>query len=151
LTTPIIMLALLIAPYLGMRLLGRSGRNDQRASAAAGLGAVFVFTGIGHFARTQAMVEMLPPWVPVRTYLVYLSGVLELLLALGFFIRETRRITGWVTILVLLLFFPLNIYSALNYVPMGGHAWGPIYLWVRGPLQGLLLLWIYRFTISNET
>ena len=144
------MLVLLIGPYLGTRLWGRVRRNGQRAAAAIGLGALFVFTGVGHFIKTHPMSEMLPPWVPIRVVLVYLSGVLELLLAMGFFIRETRRITGWVTMLVLLLFFPLNIYSALNYIPMGGHEWGPVYLWVRGPLQGLILLWIYRFTISNE-
>ena len=28
---------------------------------------------------------------------------------------------------VLVLFFPANIYAAINHIPMGGHAWGPVY------------------------
>ena len=30
---------------------------------------------------------------------------------------------------------------------MGGHAWGPVYLWLRAPLQLALLAWVAWFTI----
>ena len=51
---------------------------------------------------------------------------------------------------VLMLFFPANIYAAIQHVPMGGHAWGPVYLLVRAPLQAAILLWVYRFTIRRQ-
>jgi uncharacterized membrane protein len=92
---------------------------------------------------------MLPPWVPARVPLVHLTGVLEWALALGFFIPETRRSAGWMAIAVLAVFFPANIYAAINFVPMGGHAWGPEYLVVRAPLQLAILLWTYWFTIRE--
>jgi uncharacterized membrane protein len=143
-TTPLIMLALLAGPYAAVRLLGRF---DSRAAAAYGLALLFVFTGLGHFLQTEAMAQMLPPWVPARVQLVQLTGVLEWGLALGFFIPETRRSAGWMALAVLVAFFPANIYAALNYVPMGGHAWGPEYLLVRAPLQLAIALWVYWFTI----
>jgi uncharacterized membrane protein len=92
---------------------------------------------------------MLPPWVPERVLLVYLTGVLEFAMAAGFLVRKSRRLTGWATTAVLVLFFPVNIYAALNQIPMGGHAWGPVYLLIRAPLQVIILLWVYWFTIRG--
>lgn len=149
-TTPIVMLVLMIGPYLVVRLLSAAFRRDfSRSAAAMGLGVLFVFTGIGHFIQTEPMAQMLPPWVPARLLLVYLTGVLELAIAFGFFIRRTRRITGWVAAVVLVLFFPANIYAAINQIPMGGHAWGPVYLFIRAPLQAIILFWAYWFTIRQ--
>lgn len=41
-----------------------------------------------------------------------------------------------------------NIYAAVNHVPMGDHAWGPVYLLIRVPLQLILIFWTYWFTIK---
>jgi uncharacterized membrane protein len=125
-TTPILMLLLMTAPYAAARLLSAITHRNRHASgaAAAGLSFLFVFTGIGHFTETQAMSQMLLPWVPARVLLVYLAGVLEFAIAAGFLIPRSRRFTGWVAAAVLLLFFPANIYAAIHHIPMGGHAWG---------------------------
>jgi uncharacterized membrane protein len=139
-TTPLIMLVLMVAPFLVYR---------SRAAGAAGLGLLFFFTGSGHFLQTEVMALMLPPWVPAPVALVYLTGVLEFALAIGFIIPETRRSAGWMAAAVLVLFFPANIYAAMNHVPMGGHAWGPVYLLVRAPLQLAILLWVYWFTLRR--
>jgi uncharacterized membrane protein len=138
-TTPIIMLALMAGPWLVLR---------TRDAAVIGLALLFFFTGAGHFLQTESMAQMLPPWVPARVPLVYLTGVLEFALAIGFLLPETRRSTGWIAAAVLILFFPANIYAALNHIPMGGHAWGPVYLLVRAPLQLLILAWVYWFILA---
>jgi uncharacterized membrane protein len=46
---------------------------------------------------------------------------------------------------MLVLFFPANIYAAFTRVDMGGHAWGPVYLLIRAPLQLVLIGWAYGF------
>jgi uncharacterized membrane protein len=139
-TTPLIMLALMIGPWLARR---------TRAAGAIGLALLFLFTGSGHFLQTELVAQMLPAWVPTPTALVYATGVLEFALAIGFFIPETRRSAGWMAAAMLVVFFPANIYAAINHVPMGGHAWGPIYLLVRAPLQLAVLLWVYWFTLRR--
>lgn len=148
-TNLIIMLVLLTAPYLVVRIASAVTRRDLnvQAAAAIGVGLLFIFTGIGHFIQTEPMAQMLPPWVPARTNLVYATGVLEFAIAFGFFVPKFRRLTGWVAAAVLVLFFPANIYAAINSIPMGGHAWGPVYLFVRAPLQAIILLWVYWFAI----
>jgi uncharacterized membrane protein len=140
-TTPIIMLALMAGPWLVLR---------TRDAAAIGLALLFVFTASGHFLQTEAMAQMLPPWVAARVALVYATGVLELAIAIALLIPDTRRAAGWMAAAVLVLFFPANIYAAMNHVPMGGHAWGPVYLLVRAPLQIVILAWVYWFTIRQR-
>jgi uncharacterized membrane protein len=149
--TPIIVLVLMTVPYLVVRLLSAVTRRDfdVRGAAAIGLGMVFIFTGIGHFIETESMAQMLPPWVPGRTLLVYLTGVVELAIAVGFLMPQSRRFTGWLAAAVLVLFFPVNIYAAIHKIPMGGHAWGPTYLLIRTPLQAIILFWVYWFTIRQ--
>jgi uncharacterized membrane protein len=151
-TTPIVMLVLMMGPYLLVRLLSLVMQREYDAQRAAtiGLALLFVFTGIGHFIDTESMAQMLPPWIPERVLLVYLSGFWEFAIADGFLIERSRRFTGWVAALMLVLFFPVNVYAALNHIPMGGHAWGPAYLLIRAPLQAIILLWIYRFTIKRR-
>jgi uncharacterized membrane protein len=145
------MLVLMTVPYLLVRAFSAVARRevDARGAAAIGAGILFIFTGVGHFLQTEPMAQMLPPWVPGRTLLVYLTGILELAIAVGFFVPRARRFTGWVAADVLVLFFPANIYAAVNHIPMGGHAWGPVYLLIRAPLQAIILFWVYWFTIRQ--
>ncbi len=150
-TTPTVMLVLMMAPYQVVRLISvvTRGHYNARGAAAIGLTFLFIFTGIGHFVETEAMAQMLPPWVPERVVLVYLTGVLEFAIAAGFLIPKSRRATGWVAAVLLVLLFPVNVYAAINHVPMGGHAWGPVYLLIRAPLQAIIFLWIYWLTIRR--
>ena len=142
--TPALMLVILLAPYATARLLETRGRAvDLAASAAWGAGLLFLFTASGHFLQTAAMVQMLPAWLPAREALVYATGVLEVVIALALFRARWRRAGAWAAVIVLVAFFPANIHAALQHAPMGGHAWGPVYLLVRGPLQLFLIGWIW--------
>lgn len=147
-TTPFIMLAILSVPVLIAWGLGRLGRRASLDSAGVvGLVLLFLFTASGHFIATHTMAEMLPPFVPARVPLVYLTGVLEIALALGIAFPATRRLAGLAAIAALVLFFPANVYAAFAEVDMGGHAWGPAYLLIRAPLQALLIAWTWWFTL----
>jgi len=150
--TPIIFILILTLPYLAAKALTAytEYKLNPRVAAVVGLSLLFIFTGLGHFMITDELAIMLPPWVPDRVLIVHLSGILEFALAVGFLIHQTRRITGWIAIIALILFFPLNIYAAVNYIPHGGHAWGPVYLLIRGPLQLIIISWIYWFAVKKK-
>lgn len=68
------------------------------------------------------MSQMPPPWRPNRTLLVYASGLLKFAVAVGLFVPKTRRMTGWIAIGLLVLFFPVNTDAALYRVEIAGHA-----------------------------
>jgi uncharacterized membrane protein len=150
-TIPLVILAILSAPLATSFVLSRyREETDWRAGGVIGLALAFFFFGVGHFAQTQAMATMLPPWVPLRVPLIYATGVLEWTLAVGLLVPSTRRAAGWACVLVLIAFFPANVYAALNSVGTGGHQWGPVYLLIRAPLQLILVAWTYGFVIRRS-
>jgi uncharacterized membrane protein len=112
-----------------------------------GVCVVFLFTAIGHFFKTDAMIPMLPPFVPGRRALIYLSGIVEVLFATAVVALHNPSYVGWIIVLYLIVIFPSNVYAAVQRISFGGHAMGPRYLFVRFPLQLLLILWTYWFCV----
>lgn len=143
------LLLLLVAPYAVLTLAGRwVGRLKiaPAARARVGLTLFFLFTGLGHFVRAEEMAEMVPPPVPYRLELIYVTGVLELLGAAGVWVPRLLRLAGLCLILMLIAILPANVYSALHRVDFGGHAAGPAYLLVRVPFQFFVIWWTYFAT-----
>ena len=143
------LLLLLVGPFLLLTLVGRwiSALNFPPATRArVGLTLFFALAALGHFIRTEEMSQMLPPSLPYRVELIYLTGILELLGAIGVWIHRLTRLTGICLILMLVGVLPANIYSAFSRVDFGGHNAGPAYLLVRVPFQLFLIWWIYWAT-----
>lgn len=137
---------LLIGPYLVARTLGK----ELDRPARLGLALVFGFTALGHFAKTEAMAEMLPPALPKRRAMIWISGLFEAGLAVAVLTCSKCSRVGQTIIAFLVVIFPSNIYSAIRRVDFGGHPAGPWYLIVRAPLQLLLILWTYRFVLKGR-
>jgi len=148
--TPIIILLLLSGPLSIALVYSKfSGRPlNVTKYACWGLGIAFIFFFVGHIVKTEGMVEMLPPWVSFRLTLVYLTGLLELLIAIALFIPRYQPTASKLAIVVFVIFFPANIYAALNGIGLGGHQWGPVYLLIRGPLQIILIAWAYFLCVK---
>lgn len=150
-TTPIITLILLFTPLALAFLYSKSvGKPiDIRRYACWGLGIAFLYFFLGHIVKTEGMVEMLPAWVPFRVALIYVTGFLELIIGLALFIPRYQSIAAKLAIVVLVLFFPANIYAAIHAVGLGGHQWGPVYLAIRAPLQIVLIAWAYFLCLKG--
>jgi uncharacterized membrane protein len=147
--TLLVLILILVGPYLALTLVGKWNSKFQVAPAKrarVGLSLFFIFTAIGHFIRTKQMAAMLPSDVPHRIELIYFTGVLELLGAVGVWIPGLTRLTGLLLILMLIGILPSNIYSAINRVDFGGHGAGPAYLLVRIPFQLFVIWWTYFAT-----
>jgi len=115
--------------------------SDPRLLGRFGLSLLLVMTSSAHFFSAAHMTMMLPDWVPARMALIYATGVLELILAIGLWIPGSMRKAGFAIALMLVAFLPANIYAALNSMPYGGSEMGPPYLLVRIPYQILLVWW----------
>lgn len=78
------------------------------------MGLFFISTGCLHFSSTEFLLRMMPAYIPLPVWSIYLSGVLEivfgLLLALGLYLGFIR----WALIALLVAVFPANIHMALN-------------------------------------
>jgi uncharacterized membrane protein len=144
----LLLLLLLVVPYLLLTLLDRATGFKVRPSTRArvGLSLFFIFTAFGHFVRAEEMSQMLPPSVPYRVEIIYLTGIFELLGAIGVWIARLMKLTGFCLILMLICFLPANIYAAFNHVDFGGHGEGPAYLLFRVPFQFFVIWWTYYAT-----
>jgi uncharacterized membrane protein len=141
-------LSVLIVAFVALRLVA-SGRLDRRDQARAALAAGMAVAGVAHFAMPTPFVQHLPPWVPGRLELVYVSGAAEI--ALGASLVGPSRwhaVAGRTLAAYLLAVFPANIYVAVASVDVVGQPGGP-YPWLRLPLQ-FLFIWLALWSTSDR-
>lgn len=109
----------------------------------------FVAAGVNHFINPAFYENIMPPYLPWHYALVIISGVAEVVLGVGLLIPKTSRYAAWGLILLLIAIFPANLHMATH--PDLYPNIPPIALWLRLPLQLLLILWAYCYTlISNR-
>ena len=108
------------------------------------LGLLFAAAGVNHFLMPDKYVAIVPPYLPWPFVLVYHSGVAEVALGVLLLVPRFRSRAAWGLIVLLIAVFPANLHMALN--PEQFPDIPPAALWVRLPLQGVLVAWAYWFT-----
>src|SRR5215213_8300926 len=124
----------------------KTGINPQKnfwSNARIATGIAFIFTGVSHFMIPEKFMEMMPPFLPAPVFLIYLSGVFEILGGIGLIISGTKHLAALGLILLLLAVFPANIYVALENVQLGGFMNYAVYQWLRLPMQLVLIAWVW--------
>lgn len=107
-------------------------------------GILYVAAGVNHFVRPAFYVKIMPPYLPWHLELVYLSGAAEIVLGVLLLIPKFRSLAAWGLIALLVAVFPANIHMAMHNELYPEIA--PVLLWMRLPLQFLLMAWAYWFT-----
>jgi len=108
----------------------------------------FVLAGINHFINADFYLKMMPPFLPAHLFLIYLSGVFEVALGILLLIPKFTRLAAWGLIAFLIAVFPANIYMAMNAEIFSEFSRTALY--VRLPLQIILIAWAFWFTRSNN-
>jgi uncharacterized membrane protein len=132
--TPLIVLVVstLLARLAGR--LGVLGLQQWSAATRLGLAVMFLFTAAAHFNSMRAdLVRMVPPIVPNPELMVTVTGVCEVLGAIGLLIPRTRRIAAVSLVLFLMAVLPANIHAAQSALTLNGAPVTP--LWPRIALQ----------------
>lgn len=122
-------------------------------SGRIAMSTMLLFTAIGHFVFTKGMSMMIPGFIPHKEMFVHLTGIFEILLAIGLLIPQLKCISGWILVVFLLLMLPANIYASINNVNYQKGTFdgnGLVYLWFRIPLQFLFIVWTYFSTIRTR-
>ena len=82
---PLIVLLSVFAISLAVNKIFRGG-YEFALSGRIAMSAMLLFTAVAHFAFTEGMAMMLPPFIPYKTEMVYLTGIIEIAAAVGLFI-----------------------------------------------------------------
>ena len=93
----------------------------------------YVGVGVKHFTNPMWFVKIVPPILPYKLSLVYISGFFEILFGTMLLFPYTRYVAAWGLIMLLIAVFPANIYLAMT----NGAALNttPLIAWGRLPFQ----------------
>lgn len=112
------------------------------------LAAAFILGGINHFVMPEFYLRIMPPYLPAHLFLIYLSGFFQTAFGVLLLIPKTTRLAAWGIIALLIAVFPANIYMAMNTELF--PAVSPLLIYLRLPLQIVLIWWAYWFTKNNR-
>ena len=110
------------------------------------LALFMVFAGVMHFVRPKGFARIVPKWLPAPMALVYVSGFFEVLLGLGLLVPATQRLAAWGLVALYVAVFPANVNMAVNHIGFGRDPGPRWILWVRLPLQLVLIAWAWWYT-----
>ena len=108
------------------------------------LGVLFVLAGLNHFRSPNFYINIMPPYLPWHRELVAISGVAEIFLGVLLLFRRWAALAGWGLVALLIAIFPANLHMAMH--PELYPTISPTALWLRLPIQGLLIAWAYWYT-----
>ena len=109
-------------------------------------GIPFILVGIEHFREPQKFVDIVPKYMPFALFLVYLTGVMEIVGGLGIIYPETREITGRLMVLFLIAIYPANFNMWINDIPYNGTRLTTQGHLVRLSVQFLLIIGALGFS-----
>jgi len=104
----------------------------------------FMVGGVTHFTKPDFYVNIMPPYLGWHLEIVYISGVLEILGALGVLLPATRQLAGNCLIALTIAVTPANIHMWMS--PELFPDVSPTALTVRLFVQVLLLACIWWST-----
>ena len=97
------------------------------------MGIFYIIVGIKHFQDSSWFVQIVPPILPYKYELVYISGFFEVLLGILLMIPRFQSIAAKGLMVLLICVYPANIYLAqTNGVALGIS---PLIAWGRLPFQ----------------
>ncbi|MDG2497384.1 MAG: DoxX family protein [Aquiluna sp.] len=101
----------------------------------------FLLSGILHLIAPEVFLPLMPDFLPFPKELVYLSGVAEIVAAIGLIAK--LRWAPIFTALVLLAVWPANWWAAIEATSQGDTITA-IISWLRLPLQLPLIYWAIK-------
>ncbi|OJX49592.1 MAG: hypothetical protein BGO88_15245 [Flavobacterium sp. 38-13] len=116
------------------------------------MSTMLVLTATGHFLFTKGMAMMIP-FLPFATEIVYVTGLIELIAAIGLLLPKYKKVIGWFLILFFILLLPANIYAASSHIDIQNATYngeGLDYLWFRIPLQLVIIVWVYWSAVRKS-
>jgi len=105
------------------------------------MASIYGMAGINHFRNSKFYLSIMPSFLPMPAFLNSLSAVAEILLAIGLLFATTRKISAYLVIAMLIVFFVVHISHLITPPKMAeGKYW---VLVARIPIQFILIYWAW--------
>jgi uncharacterized membrane protein len=117
------------------------------------LGIFFINVGIAHFQDPKWFEPIVPAILGYPTFWVLVTGGMEIGLGLGLIIPRTRKYSGLLMALFLLVIYSANLNMWINDVPLEGRTFAAIWHILRLMGQVLMIvtaLWVGGWMKSRK-
>ncbi len=101
------------------------------------LSSLFFIAGMVHLISPERFLPALPESLPFKLEIIFVTGILEIVLALGLIQRKNRDFFARTSALYLLLLLPVHVYVSLKGIEIFGIS-SPLILWARTLFQFVL-------------
>jgi uncharacterized membrane protein len=114
-----------------------------------GLSVLLVIAGLIHLISPEVFLPAFPAFVPYKIELIYITGLLEIILAAGLVIESKRNLAALSTAVYLVLLLPVHIYVSIYEVEIFGIS-NSVILWTRTAFQFVLIYWALQLRTSKR-
>jgi uncharacterized membrane protein len=111
---------------------------------------MYIFIGIKHFTDPQYFLDIVPPQLPSKLFLVYFTGLIEVVGGAAILISKTRKVGAYLLIFLLLTVFPANIYLYVSETPQSLLGISKMDALIRMPFQIPLILLAFWHSKKNH-
>lgn len=111
---------------------------------------MYVFIGIKHFTDPQYFLDIVPPQLPSKLFLVYFTGLIEVVGGAAILTPKTRKVGAYLLIFLLLSVFPANIYLYVSETPQSLLGISKMDALIRMPFQIPLILLAFWHSKKNH-
>jgi len=110
------------------------------------MAAFYSMAGLNHFINSDFYLGLIPNYLGYPEVINYLSGIIEIVFAIGILFSKARKLIAYGIILMLVAFIPSHIYFIqIGSCVINGLCVSPWIAWARILLiHPLLLLWAYK-------
>ena len=116
-------------------------RKQIHAAMRWTMAALYLTAGVLHLILPNSFVAITPDWVPHPRDVIMVTGICELLGAVGLLVPRLQGFAGGMLALYAFCVFPANIKHAFAHVPVAGMTLGWAYHAPRLAAQPLLIWW----------
>lgn len=105
---------------------------------------LYIIAGINHFRKPGMYIRIIPPLFKNPKLINTLSGFAEILLGILLLFPFSKKFAAWGIIALLIAVFPANLFMFQD--KKAGFGLPKWILFVRLPLQIVLIYWAYQYT-----
>ena len=111
---------------------------------------MYVLIGIRHFTSPQYFLDIVPPQLPFKLFLVYLTGFIEVVGGAAILSPKSRKAGAYLLIFLLLSVFPANIYLYVSEASQSLLGISKMDALIRMPFQIPLILLAFWHSKKNH-
>ena len=111
---------------------------------------MYIFVGIRHFTDPQYFLDIVPPQLPYKLFLVYFTGLIEIVGGAAILSPKSRKAGAYLLIFLLVSVFPANIHLYVSETPQNLLGISKTDALIRMPFQIPLILLAFWHSKVNH-